>query len=66
LGGTTPAHPPPRRPAAPQEEGNELLQRVKAHLEGHPDMEEPLPMFTSCCPGWVGESPAAAVAAALP
>jgi hypothetical protein len=37
--------------------------RLKAQLEGHPDKEEPLPMFTSCCPGWVGEPPAAAAAA---
>lgn len=38
------------------EEGSELLHRLKEHLEAHPNSEEPLPMFTSCCPGWVGES----------
>jgi iron only hydrogenase large subunit-like protein len=37
------------------EEGTELLHRLKDHLEGNPNKEEPLPMFTSCCPGWVGE-----------
>lgn len=26
---------------------------VQDHLEQHPNKEEPLPMFTSCCPGWV-------------
>lgn len=36
------------------EEGTELLHRLQAHLEGHPDTKEPMPMFTSCCPGWVG------------
>lgn len=35
------------------EEGSELLHRLKEHLEAHPNSEEPLPMFTSCCPGWV-------------
>lgn len=35
------------------EEGTELLHRLKDHLEGNPKNEEPLPMFTSCCPGWV-------------
>ena len=33
------------------EEGTELLQRVKAFLGG--DKNVKLPMFTSCCPGWV-------------
>lgn len=33
------------------EEGTELLRRLKDHLvDGKP---VPLPMFTSCCPGWV-------------
>lgn len=36
------------------EEGAELLHRLHEHLEGHPDQDEPMPMFTSCCPGWVG------------
>lgn len=35
------------------EEGTELLHRLKKHLEEDPDKSEPLPMFTSCCPGWV-------------
>ncbi|GIL60598.1 hypothetical protein Vafri_15126 [Volvox africanus] len=35
------------------EEGTELLSRLQAHLEAHPHSEEPLPMFTSCCPGWI-------------
>nr|AAR04931.1 iron-hydrogenase HydA2 [Chlamydomonas reinhardtii] len=35
------------------EEGTELLHRLKEHLEAHPHSDEPLPMFTSCCPGWV-------------
>eukprot|EP00878_Enallax_costatus_P003750 GHUV01003966.1.p1 GENE.GHUV01003966.1~~GHUV01003966.1.p1 ORF type:complete len:391 (+),score=137.76 GHUV01003966.1:476-1648(+) len=35
------------------EEGTELLHRLQVHLEQHPNKEEPLPMFTSCCPGWV-------------
>ena len=33
------------------EEGTELLGRVKAFLGG--DKNVKLPMFTSCCPGWV-------------
>lgn len=37
------------------EEGTELLHRLTDHLEGHPRADEPMPMFTSCCPGWVGE-----------
>ncbi|KAG2454193.1 hypothetical protein HYH02_001228 [Chlamydomonas schloesseri] len=36
------------------EEGTELLHRLKEHLEQHPHSDEPLPMFTSCCPGWIG------------
>ena len=32
------------------EEGTELLERLKARKEDH---EVALPMFTSCCPGWV-------------
>ena len=39
------------------EEGTELLHRLAEHLEGHPNQDEPMPMFTSCCPGWVGEQP---------
>ncbi|GAB4814569.1 hypothetical protein N2152v2_001615 [Parachlorella kessleri] len=35
------------------EEGFELMTRLKAHLDGKPDPAAPLPMFTSCCPGWV-------------
>jgi len=35
------------------EEGTELLHRLKQHLQEDPNKEEPLPMFTSCCPGWV-------------
>lgn len=38
------------------EEGTELLHRLAEHLEGNPNKEEPMPMFTSCCPGWVGEN----------
>ncbi|KAG2449993.1 hypothetical protein HYH02_000097 [Chlamydomonas schloesseri] len=34
------------------EEGTELLHRLKEHLEAHPHTDEPMPMFTSCCPGW--------------
>ena len=37
------------------EEGSELLHRLTEHLEAHPHSDEPLPMFTSCCPGWIGE-----------
>ena len=32
------------------EEGTELLERLKARKE---NKESALPMFTSCCPGWV-------------
>ena len=35
------------------EEGFELMTRLKSHLDGKPDPAAPLPMFTSCCPGWV-------------
>jgi len=35
------------------EEGTELLHRLEHHLKGDPNKEEPMPMFTSCCPGWV-------------
>nr|WNF20775.1 hydrogenase [synthetic construct] len=35
------------------EEGSELLHRLTEHLEAHPHSDEPLPMFTSCCPGWI-------------
>lgn len=34
------------------EEGSELLARLGAALEGRPG-GAPLPLFTSCCPGWV-------------
>jgi len=30
------------------EEGTELISRV-----AKPDKENPLPQFTSCCPGWI-------------
>ena len=33
------------------EEGTELLQRL---LDADGSEAEPLPMFTSCCPGWRG------------
>ncbi|MFH0759028.1 MAG: NADH-dependent [FeFe] hydrogenase, group A6 [Bacteroidota bacterium] len=33
------------------EEGTELLERLKRHLEG--DQSVKLPILTSCCPGWV-------------
>ena len=33
------------------EEGNELLSRLRRKLEGGEDV--PLPMFTSCSPGWI-------------
>lgn len=33
------------------EEGTELLDRLKRHLEG--DATVKLPILTSCCPGWV-------------
>ncbi|KAG2422164.1 hypothetical protein HXX76_016243 [Chlamydomonas incerta] len=35
------------------EEGTELLHRLREHLESHPHTDEPMPMFTSCCPGWI-------------
>lgn len=35
------------------EEGTELLNRLAEHLKGDPNKEAPMPMFTSCCPGWV-------------
>lgn len=34
------------------EEGSELIHRIVDNLEHTPDAP-PLPMFTSCCPGWV-------------
>lgn len=34
------------------EEGTELLHRLEDHLSGHAQESEPMPMFTSCCPGW--------------
>lgn len=34
------------------EEGTELLRRLQAYLAGDPNHH--LPLFTSCCPGWVG------------
>jgi NADP-reducing hydrogenase subunit HndD len=33
------------------EEGTELLDRIKKHMEGDKDVK--LPILTSCCPGWV-------------
>ncbi len=33
------------------EEGTELLDRIKRHLDG--DKSVKLPILTSCCPGWV-------------
>ena len=33
------------------EEGTELLQRLRGHLAGDPNVR--LPILTSCCPGWV-------------
>ena len=33
------------------EEGTELLDRLKRHLDGDQDVK--LPMLTSCCPAWV-------------
>lgn len=62
---TSPTHPPIHPPPTPQtdtlfgadltimEEGTELLHRLQEHLEQHPDKDAPMPMFTSCCPGWV-------------
>ena len=37
------------------EEANELLQRIDIAKNGTEDekSEKPLPMFTSCCPGWI-------------
>lgn len=34
------------------EEGYELLDRLEGMLSGRPN-SAPLPMFTSCCPGWI-------------
>lgn len=34
------------------EEGSELIHRIVDALEKKPDAQ-PLPMFSSCCPGWV-------------
>lgn len=34
------------------EEGTELMHRLRDNLQGKPDAA-PLPMFTSCCPGWI-------------
>lgn len=34
------------------EEGTEFLHRLKDNLDHKPDAA-PLPMFTSCCPGWI-------------
>lgn len=33
------------------EEGTELIHRLRDNLDGNPGAA-PLPMFTSCCPGW--------------
>lgn len=38
------------------EEGTELLSRLAAWKAGEKDAP-PIPMFTSCCPGWIGEPP---------
>lgn len=37
------------------EEANELLQRIDISINGSEEQKkkQPLPMFTSCCPGWV-------------
>lgn len=37
------------------EEANELLQRIDISKNGTPEEQakQPLPMFTSCCPGWI-------------
>lgn len=35
------------------EEGFELLERLEGLVNKRPDTA-PLPMFTSCCPGWIG------------
>ena len=37
------------------EEANELLQRIEIAKNGTPEQQKkkPLPMFTSCCPGWI-------------
>jgi len=37
------------------EEANELLHRIEIAQKGSPEekAKAPLPMFTSCCPGWV-------------
>ena len=37
------------------EEGTELLQRL---MEADGTEAEPLPMFTSCCPGWAWQESA--------
>jgi len=34
------------------EEGSELIQRLANNLQGKEDAA-PLPMFSSCCPGWI-------------
>jgi len=35
------------------EEGTELFRRLRANLVDHVEGAAPLPMFTSCCPGWI-------------
>jgi len=35
------------------EEGTELFRRLRANLVDHTEGVAPLPMFTSCCPGWI-------------
>lgn len=35
------------------EEGFELLERLEGLVSRRADLP-PLPMFTSCCPGWIG------------
>jgi hypothetical protein len=35
------------------QEAHELLHRLEEHLTADPHNDHPLPMFTSCCPGWI-------------
>ncbi len=37
------------------EEGFELIERLKGRLEGKSDAK-PLPLMTSCCPGWISKA----------
>jgi iron only hydrogenase large subunit-like protein len=36
------------------EEAHELLDRLERNMRGDPDAPA-MPMFTSCCPGWISE-----------